>query len=201
MNILPPALVDVIESLGILPGVGSRTAERYAYYLYKNDSNNSAKLADNLLNLHTGIELCQKTFALIPKGDKISRLYTDPNRNKQLVIVVAEPFDIIAIEKTGLYHGTYHVLGGLVSPIDGISPDQLHISELLSRIDEDDVKEIILATNASVEGESTALYIHQQISKTKIKLTRLARGLSVGVDLEYADQISLGRALEGRTVL
>jgi recombination protein RecR len=117
------------------------------------------------------------------------------------VAVVAEPFDIVALEKTAQFKGTYHVLGGLVSPIDNVSPEQLHIKELVKRIDDDKVKEIILATNASVEGESTALYIKQQIGDRKVKITRLARGLPIGVDLEYADQITLGRALEGRQVL
>jgi recombination protein RecR len=115
--------------------------------------------------------------------------------------VVAEPLDIVSLEKTNGFHGTYHVLGGLVSPIDGIGPEQLHIRELVQRIDEDDVEEIILATNASVEGESTALYIQQQIGDRTVKVTRLARGLPIGVDLEYADQITLSRALEGRQVL
>ncbi|MGH7234537.1 MAG: recombination mediator RecR, partial [Candidatus Saccharimonadales bacterium] len=115
-----------------------------------------------------------------------------------IVAVVAEPFDILAIEKTALFHGTYHVLGGLVSPIDGVSPEQLHIKELIKRISEDKVAEIILATNASVEGESTALYIQQQIGSQKVKITRLAQGLPIGVDLEYADQITLGRAIEHR---
>jgi recombination protein RecR len=115
---------------------------------------------------------------------------------------VAEPFDLVALEKTGPFHGTYHVLGGLVSPIDGVGPEQLHIAELVKRIDEDNVTELILATNASVEGESTALYIQQQIGPERpVKITRLARGLPVGVDLEYADQITLGRALEGRQAL
>jgi recombination protein RecR len=115
--------------------------------------------------------------------------------------VVAEPFDIVALEKTGQFNGTYHVLGGLVSPIDGIGPEQLHIRELVKRIEEDEVQELILATNASVEGESTALYIQQQLEGTKVKITRLARGLPIGVDLEYADQITLGRALENRQAL
>jgi len=109
--------------------------------------------------------------------------------------------NLVALEKTNLFHGTYHVLGGLVSPIDGISPEQLHIKELVARIDADGVEEIILATNASVEGESTALYIQQELGDRDVKITRLARGLSVGVDLEYADQITLGRALEGRQTL
>lgn len=184
-----------------MPGVGPRTAERYAYYLLKADPSMGERIAESIKRLKDSIGYCQKTFALVEKGKKLSDLYTDPSRDKTLVAVVAESFDIVALEKTAQYKGTYHVLGGLVSPIDGIGPEQLHITELIKRIDDDKVKEIILATNASVEGESTALYIQQQIGNRKVKVTRLARGLPVGVDLEYADQITLGRALEGRTVI
>lgn len=199
MQILPKSLQDLIEALGSLPGVGPRTAERYAYFLLKSDPTHAKQLAKSLEDLHNGIDHCRKTFALVEKGQELSPLYTDPRRDKTLVAVVAEPFDIVAIEKTGQFKGTYHVLGGLVSPIDNISPEQLHIRELVQRVDEDKVQEIILATNASVEGESTALYIQQQLGNRQIKITRLARGLPVGVDLEYTDQITLGRALEGRT--
>jgi recombination protein RecR len=198
MNVLPPALSDLVEAFGLLPGVGSRTAERYAYYLVRHGEHSPQKLAAALQSLQSGVGYCEKTFALVAAGQKYSDLYTDPRRNKQVIAVVAEPFDIVALEKTGQYHGTYHVLGGLVSPIDGITPDQLHIKELVERIDEDSVEEIILGTNASVEGESTALYIQQQISGRDVKITRLARGLPIGVDLEYADQLTLSRALEGR---
>ena len=201
MSVLPPALEAVIEALGSLPGVGSRTAERYAYYLLKADPTTTKHLSETLARLQDQVGYCQKTFALVPKGQKLSNLYTNPSRDKQLVAVVAEPFDILALEKTGQFRGTYHVLGGLVSPIDGVGPEQLHIAELVKRIADDKVQEIILATNASVEGESTALYIQQQIGNKKVKITRLARGLPVGVDLEYADQITLSRALEGRTLL
>lgn len=201
MSILPPALTDVIEALGKLPGVGSRTAERYAYYLVKNDPAKARQIAESLERLHSGIGYCKKTFAIVPAGQEYSDLYTDPERDKTLVAVVAEPFDIVALEKTGSYKGTYHVLGGLVSPIDGIGPEQLHIQELVQRIDEDNIEEVILATNASVEGESTALYIQKMIGDRPVKVTRLARGLPIGVDLEYADQITLSRALEGRQVL
>lgn len=201
MKILPPALQNVIDAFGSLPGVGPRTAERYAYYLVKRDADTSLRLAETLKSLQAGIGYCKKTFALVPAGQELSDLYTDPSRDKQTVAVVAEPFDIVALEATGQFKGTYHVLGGLVSPIDGITPDQLHIKELVSRIDDDNVQEIILATNASVEGESTALYIRQQIGDRPVRITRLARGLPIGVDLEYADQITLGRALEGRTQL
>jgi recombination protein RecR len=201
MPILPPALTDVIEALGKLPGVGPRTAERYAYYLVKADPGRARDLAGALEHLHSGIGVCKKTFALVPTGQELSDLYTDPTRDKTVVAVVAEPFDIVALEKTGQFKGTYHVLGGLVSPIDGIGPEQLHIAELVQRIDDDSVQEIILATNASVEGESTALYIQKQIGGREVQITRLARGLPIGVDLEYADQITLTRALEGRQAL
>lgn len=201
MGVLPPALQSVIEAFGALPGVGSRTAERYAYYLLKSDPLAAQKLSSDLAKLHSGVGFCKKTFALVPQGQELSELYTDHSRDKQLVAVVAEPFDILALEKTGQFKGTYHVLGGLISPIDGVTPEQLHIKELIKRIETDRVKEIILSTNASVEGESTALYIQQQIGVRKVKISRLARGLPVGVDLEYADQITLGRALEGRTTL
>src|SRR6266404_401855 len=197
-SVIPNALEDVIEALEQLPGVGPRTAERYAYYLLKNDPAKAAGLSSSLKSLHTDIKYCPKTFTFIDADQKLSPLYTDPKRNKQIVAVVADPFDIVALEKTNSFNGTYHVLGGLISPIDSVGPEQLHIKELLKRIDDDAVKELILATNASVEGESTALFIMQQIGQRKLKVTRLARGLPVGVDLEYADQITLQRALEGR---
>lgn len=201
MPLLPPALTDLIDAFGLLPGVGPRAAERYAYYLARNPSDSPQRLAAALAALSGGIGYCKKTFALVPAGKELSDLYTDPRRDKTTVAVVAEPFDLVALEKTGQFRGTYHVLGGLVSPIDGVNPEQLHIKELIARIDEDGVVEIILATNASVEGESTSLYIQQQLGDRNLKISRLARGLPVGVDLEYADQITLGRALEGRQAL
>ncbi|MEK7095861.1 MAG: recombination mediator RecR [Patescibacteria group bacterium] len=201
LDAIPQSLTKVIEAFGQLPGVGPRTAERYAYFLLRSDPQRAYELAQSLNALHSGVSFCPKTFALIESGQKISPLYTDPRRNKQLVAVVADPFDIVALEKTNSFNGTYHVLGGLVSPLEGISPDDLHITELVKRVADDDIKEIILATNASVEGESTALLIAQVLKGKKVKLTRLARGLPVGVDLEYADQITLTRALEGRQTL
>jgi len=201
-ELLPPGLTKLIEALGNLPGVGPRTAERYAYYLVRREPAKAAQLATALSNLHSSIAYCPKTFALIASNQDVSPLYSDPRRDRKLVAVVAEPLDIVSLEKTNGFHGTYHVLGGLVSPIDGIGPEQLHIRELVQRIDDDSVEEIILATNASVEGESTALYIQQQIGPNRtVKISRLARGLPVGVDLEYADQITLSRALEGRQTL
>ena len=198
---LPKALETVIEALGELPGVGARTAERYAYSLLKRDRHVSERIASALVGLHTGVSLCPVTYALIDASETLSPLYTNEDRDKQLVAIVEEPLDIIAIEKTKQFKGTYHVLGGAISPIDGVGPEQLHIPELLDRLKKDAVQEVILATNASVEGESTALYIQRHIQEhglDTVVISRLARGIPVGVDLEYADQITLTHALQGR---
>ncbi|MBC7512690.1 recombination protein RecR [Candidatus Saccharibacteria bacterium] len=200
---LPKALIDLIDELGKLPGVGARTAERYAYYLLKSDPRTSKGLASALELVHTGVKQCPITFALIDASDDVSPLYSDNARDRSLVAVVEEPLDIIALERTGQFKGTYHVLGGAISPIDGVGPEQLHIPELIARVTSDDVKELIIATNASVEGESTALFLQRYIQDAGLTviMSRLARGIPVGVDLEYADQITLSHALEGRRTI
>lgn len=202
-QLLPQALLTVIDEIGKLPGVGTRTAERYAYHLLRANQSNNEKLSAAITSLHSGVKSCPVTFALISADEEVSSLYSDSARDRTTIAVVEEPLDIIALERTGQYRGTYHVLGGAISPIDGIGPEQLHIPELLQRITDDEVAEIIIATNASVEGESTALFLQRQIEDhgLKVKMSRLARGLPVGVDLEYADQITLTHALEGRRVL
>lgn len=200
---LPQALNNVIDALGVLPGVGPRTAERYAYYLFRSNPKVAGNIADTLANLHTQVKFCPVTFALIDANDDVSQLYTDPGRDKTTILVVEEPLDIYAIEQTRGYKGTYHVLGGAISPIDGVTPDQLHIQELIKRIDDDNAREVIIATNPSVEGESTALLLEKLLHEKypELNLTRLARGLPLGVDLSYADQITLSAALENRTQL
>ncbi len=198
---LPAALEEAIQALSALPGVGQRSAERFAYYLLRARPEKSGRLAASLSSLHSNVAYCPKTFALIDADQEFSPLYLDPARDKQLVAVVEDPFDIYALERTGQFKGTYHVLGGLISPIDGVGPENLHIHELLKRITDDKVTEIILATNASVEGESTALYIREQLQSKDVAVSRLAQGLPIGLDLEYADQITLSRALEGRRTL
>ena len=202
-QLLPAALLRAIDELGKLPGVGARTAERYAYFLLRANPRVSESLAKVLSDLHAGVKTCPVTFALIDSDQDVSPLYSDSSRNKKLVAVVEEPLDIIALERTGQYKGTYHVLGGAISPIDGIGPEQLHIPELIERLTRDGVEEVIIATNASVEGESTALFLQRHIQEAGIDITmsRLARGIPVGVDLEYADQITLTHALEGRRLL
>lgn len=200
---LPQTLRDIIEALSKLPGVGPRTAERYAYYLFKANPKIAKDISVSLQQLHQNIHSCPITFALIDRSEKYSEFYTDPKRDKSVVLVVEEPLDIYAIEQTKSYQGTYHVLGGAISPIDGITPEQLHIGELIKRVNNDNVKEVIVATNPSVEGESTALLLEKILHEQnpELKLTRLARGLPLGVDLSYADQITLEAALDNRTDL
>ena len=202
-QLLPNALERAIDELGRLPGVGPRTAERYAYFLLRADERTAQSMARALTALHSDVKTCPVTFALINADEDISPLYSDIARDKHTIAVVEEPLDIVALERTGQFKGTYHVLGGTISPIDGIGPEQLHIPELLKRIRNDAAEEIIIATNASVEGESTALFIqrHIQEARLNVKVSRLARGIPVGVDLEYADQITLSHALEGRRIL
>lgn len=200
---LPQALENVIEALGSLPGVGPRTAERYATYLFRVDPKISNSIINALAHLHSDVKICPVTFALINRNETVSPLYDKEDRDRTTILVVEEPLDIYAIEQTEQYHGTYHVLGGAISPIDGITPDKLHIEELISRVDKDSVKEIIIATNPSVEGESTALLLQRVLSGKypDLKVTRLARGLPLGVDLSFADQITLGAALTNRTLI
>ena len=189
---LPRALTDTIDALGKLPGVGSKTAERYATYLFRSDR----KISEQ-------VKTCPITFALINADEETSPLYDSPERDKTTILVVEEPLDIYAFEQTKEYRGTYHVLGGAISPIDGITPEVLHIKELISRVENDAVKEIIIATNPSVEGESTALLLQKMLSEKypELTITRLARGLPLGVDLSFADQITLSAALNNRTNL
>lgn len=200
---LPKSLTNLIDALARLPGVGPRTAERYAYFLFRSDEKIARDLESSLENLHSGVKICPKTFALMDAEDELSPLYSDPARDKTTVLVVEQPLDIIPVEQTHAYSGTYHVLGGAISPIDGITASELHFAELLARVAEDDVKEVIIATNPSVEGESTALLLEKTLHENfpDLKVTRLARGLPLGVDLAYADQITLSAALENRTNL
>lgn len=200
MKYIPKALQEAIDALSKLPGVGPRSAERYAYFLFKNDTRISQALAKSISSLHQGVKLCPITHVLINSDEEISPLYENESRDKKLVAVVAEPFDAIALEKAGVFKGTYHSLGGLLSPLDGISDEALHIDSLIERIEKDGVEEIILATSSSVEGESTALYIQKLVNDIypEVTVTRLARGLPMGTDLEYADHVTLGRAFEHR---
>jgi recombination protein RecR len=196
MQIVPTSVERLIEELGKLPGVGPRTAERLTFHILKNDPTRAAALGAAVEALHAGVRSCRTCYNFA-EGETCA-VCAAPGRTHAIIAVVEEPFDVVAIEKTGLYQGLYHVLGGVISPMDGIGPDRLEIDSLIHRVQEEGIEEIILATNPSLEGESTAMYIRQQLEPHTVKLTRLARGLPVGGDLEYADQITLGRALQGR---
>jgi recombination protein RecR len=196
MQIVPSSVERLIEELGKLPGVGPRTAERLTFHILKGDPSRATALGAAVDGLHGGVRNCRTCFNFAEAEE--CEVCSSPKRDRGTIAVVEEPFDVVAIEKTAQYHGLYHVLGGVVSPIDGIGPDRLEIASLVSRVQGGGVDEIILATNPSLEGESTAMYIRQQLAPSGVKITRLARGLPVGGDLEYADQITLGRALLGR---
>lgn len=203
MNILPAPLTKLIDELGQLPGVGPRTAERYAFYLLRTPNETNQRLSSLITGLKDGVKYCPVTFMLIDADRDISPLYEDESRDRHQIAVVEQPLDVVALEKTTAFNGVYHVLDGVISPIDGVGPDELHINELISRIKTDSVTEIVLATNASVEGESTALYLQKILNDKfpKLQITRLARGIPSGVDIEYADQMTLTRALENRQSL
>jgi recombination protein RecR len=196
MQLLPQSVAGLIEQFSRLPGIGPRTAERLTFFLLRSGKDSAERLGRAVLELHHSVRQCQVCHLLTE--DQLCAVCSNDQRNSKLIAVVEEPLDVIALEKTGLYQGLYHVLGGVISPMDGIGPDNLEIASLLSRVEGGEVEELILATNPSTEGETTAMYIRRQLENKPIKLTRLARGLPVGGDLEYADQITLGRALQGR---
>jgi recombination protein RecR len=196
VQLIPSSVRRVIEEFGRLPGIGPRTAERLTFYLLRGDTTTTGRLGEAILALHAGVQSCKRCFNLAERDE--CDICSNPTRDQHVIAVVEEPLDVVALEKTGAFQGTYHVLGGVISPLDGIGPDQLTIRQLLERVERDGIEEIIIATNPVTEGEATAMYIRRQLEGRDIKITRLARGLPVGGDLEYADQITLGRALQGR---
>lgn len=197
MAILPKSITNLIEELSKLPSVGPKTAARLAFYLLSKSDGDNQKLGEALINLKKNLVQCETCFNYAEENP--CQICSDKNRDRKLLAVVEEPLDVIAIEKTG-FTGLYHVLGGVISPVHGVGPDEIRINQLIGRVRRDDnkVEEIVLATNPSLEGEATAMYIRQQLASENIKLTRLARGLPVGGDMEYADEATLSRAFEGR---
>ncbi len=166
------------------------------FYLLRSNPELSGRLGEAISDMHTGVHRCQTCYNLAESSE--CEVCGSNQRDRSIVAVVEEPLDVVALEKTGAFKGLYHVLGGVISPLDGIGPDQLTIKPLLARIEKEGIKEVIIATNPVTEGEATAMYIRKQLENTSVTVTRLARGLPVGGDLEYADQITLGRALQGR---
>lgn len=195
-NYLPKSVQKLIEEFAKLPGIGPKSAQRLAIYLLHSPENRINPLGEAVLGLKGGVVFCEECWNIAESNP--CRICDDPARDKSIICVVEEVLDVFALEKTGDYHGLYHVLHGVLSPIDGIGPDQLKLDDLFRRLKDENVEEVILATNPSLEGEATALYIQKQLREFDVKITRIARGLPVGGDLEYADEITLSRAIKGR---
>jgi recombination protein RecR len=187
---------DLIDELGRLPGIGPKSAQRIAFHLLKLPTEDALRLANAIVVVKERVSFCETCFN-ISEGPSCG-ICSDDRREAGVVCVVEEPRDIVAVEKTGEYRGRYHVLQGAISPIEGIGPDQLRVKELLVRIEPEAITEVILCTNPNIEGEATAMYLGRLLKPLGIRVTRIASGLPVGGDLEYADELTLGRALEGR---
>ena len=194
MELLPLSVNRLIEEFSKLPSIGPKTAERLTFYLLK--SSHDQNLATAIAQLKQGLSRCVVCRTYTENGT--CALCADPARDDTVLAVVSQPLDVVALERTGSFTGRYHVLHGVISPIDGIGPDLLEIKSLIDRIDQGNAREVILATSPNIEGETTALYLAKQLRPYSLKITRLAHGLPVGGDLEYADQLTLGRALDNR---
>jgi len=186
----------LIDELGRLPGVGPKSAQRIAFYLLKAPPEDAKRLAASIVDAKDRVSWCRRCYNLA-EGD-LCNFCRDERRDPHIVCVVEEPRDIVAIERTNEFRGRYHVLQGAISPIEGVGPEQLRVKELLGRIADEEITEVILATNPNIEGEATAMYLARLLKPVGLKVTRIASGLPVGGDLEYADEVTLGRALEGR---
>ncbi len=196
MSYHPPSVGRLVEALQRLPGIGPKTAQRLTFHLLKQPEAAVRELAEALIDLKARVVHCSRCFNVTDEDP--CRICADPARDAGLLCVVEEPNDLMAMERTGEYRGRYHVLLGALSPLEGIGPDELKVRELLQRLEADRVREVILATNPNVEGDATAIYLAKLLRPLGVPVTRIARGLPVGGDLEYADEVTLARALEGR---
>ena len=186
----------LIEEFNKLPGIGPKTAQRLTYFLLRAPADQSHALAEALVRMKERTVFCSRCFNITEEVP--CALCQNPNRERQSICVVEEPLDVLALERTRSFKGLYHVLHGAISPVDGIGPEELRIQELLARVQNDQITEVVLATNPNLEGEATAMYLHRLLRPLGMRVTRLARGLPVGGDLEYADEVTLARAIEGR---
>ena len=194
--VTPEPVTRLIDAFAQLPGIGPKTASRLTFYLLRRPAEQTDALADALRDLKERIIFCQQCLNITEQSP--CKICQDEGRERGVICVVEEPLDVLAIERTGEYRGLYHVLHGAISPVEGIGPDELRINELMARLRAEAIQEILLATNPNLEGEATAMYLARLIQPMGIRVTRLARGLPVGGDLEYADAVTLSRALEGR---
>lgn len=199
--LLPEPIQDLINAFSRLPGIGPKTASRLTFYLLRGDESLAQDLSVALERLKTGTALCRTCYNITLAGEEVCAICASDERDPELLCVVEEPLDVVALERAGGFPGRYHVLHGALSPIEGIGPEDIRIAELVQRLQNGTAKEVIIATNPSMEGDYTADYLRRQLQPLGLRLTRLARGLPVGGDLEYADQHTLRRALEGRQAL
>ena len=190
---------DLIDELGRLPGIGPKSAQRIAFHMLEADREDMLRLADAIRTVKDRVRLCSVCFNV--SEDEVCSLCRDERRDRSQICVVEESQDVMAMERTRAFQGRYHVLGGAINPIAGIGPEQLHVRELLTRLQDEAVQEVILATDPNLEGEATATYLGRLLGATGIRVTRLASGLPVGGDLEYADEVTLGRAFDGRRLI
>jgi recombination protein RecR len=196
VNHYPEAIVKLIHSLSTLPGIGKKTAERLALHILHAPDHEAASLAADIIELKKSVRLCASCFALTDR--ETCQICSNPGRDKGVICVVENPADMAAIEKSGAFSGLYHILGGALSPIDGIGPGDIRLAELFRRTRGNDVRELILATRTNVEGEATAAYIRSKLTLTKIKITRIASGIPMGGDLQYVDPLTMQKAMEKR---
>jgi recombination protein RecR len=198
-RVYAPPVQSLIDELGRLPGVGPKSAQRIAFHLLKLPDEDAFRLARSITEAKEKVSFCRRCFNVC-EGEECG-VCADPRRDATVVCVVEEPRDVVAVEKTGEFRGRYHVLQGAISPLEGIGPDQIRVRELLTRLGVEEIAEVILCTNPNIEGEATAMYLARLLKPLGIRVTRIASGLPVGGDLEYADELTLGRALEGRREL
>lgn len=196
MRVVPPALERLIQDLSKLPGIGKKTATRLALHIMRSPAEEARSLAADLAELHIAVKLCSTCF-IFSETDPC-KICSDHSRNSDLVCVVEGSDDLLAIEKTGAYHGLYHILHGVLAPMDGIGPDEIKIKELVERIKHRKIAEILIATSSTVPGEATASYLAMVLSREPVKVTRLACGIPMGMDIKYADEVTLARAIETR---
>jgi recombination protein RecR len=196
MKYYPPPIIKLIDRISRLPGIGKKTAERLALHILRSSKMETEQLARSILEVKEKIRLCSRCFGL--SDQEVCHICRDTSRNSTVLCVVEQPADMVAVEKSGAFRGNFHILQGVLSPMDGVGPDNIRFRELLARIPDEGIKEVVLATSTSVEGEATAAYIAEHLAKLSVSVTRIASGVPMGGDLKYVDEVTLKRAMEGR---
>jgi len=198
MSHYPPTIISLIKSIARLPGIGEKTAERLAMHILRSPRKEVEQLAKSIMDAKEKVRLCKMCYGL--SDNEICKICADPTRDTSLICVVEQPADMVAMEKSGAFIGRYHILSGVLSPMSGVGPEDIRLGELIAKIEPGEIKEVILATSTTVEGEATASYIAERLEKFSVKVTRIASGVPIGGDLKYVDQVTLKKAMETRHV-